>query len=549
METSLKTKQSSERLKEIISILAKYGIADWLENIKNEKIKHYLKSNTGKDITKYTKPVRIRMALNELGTTFIKFGQILSTRSDIVGDEIAQELSKLQSHTESDGITKVRARIKKEFGINSIDELFATFSIKPFASASIAQVHMATLHSGEDVVVKIMHADIEDKTNGDLKILIKLAKIAQQHGGSLKLYNPLQLARQFSRTMLDELNFNKELQNITTFKSNFENDNRVAFPTPFPDQSGKTVLTMSFLDGVSLDKVDDFNWTQESKSKFTEESADVFMDMMFRDRFYHADPHPGNLLVREDGSLGIIDFGMVHKIDVKTNKIFEELIIGVAQKDAEHIKNTIFNMFTLPNDVDYDSLAYQIEEFIDKYLGIPLNEFDMTSAIKDGTAIVHEHHIAMPANISILLRVVVLLEGSSRLLNPDFNISVLFEKYHFKILLERYSPKSIVKELVKNAHQWQHIAELLPKALDKLLRKAGSGNFNISMEHRNLEKSVNRLVMGLITSALFLGSSILWSFKVPPVLNGYSVLGILGILIATVLSYKLIKQINKSDKE
>lgn len=549
METSLKTKQSSERLKEIISILAKYGIADWLGNIQNETIKHYLKSNTGKDITKYTKPVRIRMALNELGTTFIKFGQILSTRSDIIGDEIAQELSKLQSHTEPDGIAKVRARIKKEFGIHSVDELFATFSTKPLASASIAQVHRATLHSGEDVAVKIMHSDIEDKINEDLNILNKLAKIAQQHGGTLKLYNPMQLAKDFSRTMLDELNFNKELQNITKFTSNFANDNRVAFPTPFPDQSGKTVLTMSFLDGVSLDKVDDLNWTQESKSKFTEESADVFMDMMFRDRFYHADPHPGNLFLREDGSLGIIDFGMVHKIDVNTNKIFEELIIGAAQKDAEHIKNTILNMFTLPNDVDYDSLVYEIDEFIDKYLGIPLNEFDMTSSLKDITAIIQEHHIAIPANISVLLRVVVLLEGSSRLLNPDFNISVIFEKYHFKILLKRYSPKRIVKELIKKAHQWQHIAELLPKVLDNLLRKAETGDFNIGLEHRNLEKSVNRLVMGLIISALFLGSSILWAFKVPPVINGYSILGIAGVIIATVLSYKLIKQINKSDKE
>lgn len=549
MKTSIHSKYNSERLKEIISILVKYGISDWLKNLNNEKIKNYLKTDSGKDILNLSKPVRIRMALNELGTTFIKFGQILSTRPDIVGDEVALELSKLQSSTKSDGIAKVRMQIKNEFGIKSINELFQEFSIKPIASASIAQVHKATLLSGEEVVVKVMHPNIEDKINQDLEILIKLASAAEKHGGSLKLMHPLQLARQFRQTMLNELDFIKEIQNIEKFTNNFKNDERVIFPIPFREYSGKTVLTMTFLEGISLDKVSTIDWDQRLKSKFAEESADVFMEMMFRDQFYHADPHPGNLLVQDDGSLGIIDCGMVHKLDTKTNAIFEELIIGVAQKNAEHIKNTIFNMFTLPSGVDNNTLTYQIDEFIDKYLGIPLNEFDMTSAIKEVTSIIQEHHIFIPVNMSSLIRVVTLLEGSSRLLNPDFNIAVLFEKYQYKILTRRISPKKIVDKTIKNVGQWEQIVESLPKALDKLIRKATTDNFNISLDHKNLEKSINRIVMGLITSAIFLGSAMLWSFKVPPVLNGYSIIGITGVVIASILSYRLIKQINKSEKE
>jgi ubiquinone biosynthesis protein len=549
METSLQTKFDSERLKEIISVFAKYGIADWMKNAKNEKIKSYLKTDTGKDITKLSNPVRLRMALNELGTTFIKFGQILSTRSDLVGEDYAQELSKLQSKTKPDKIAQVRKRIKNEFGIKSVDELFVDFSVKPIASASIAQVHTATLHSGEEVVVKVMHPDIEEKIDEDLKILIKLATIAEHYGGDLKLLHPLQMARQFSQTLLNELNFNKELQNIEKFTANFEDDDRVTFPVPFREFSGKTVLTMSFLEGTPLDQVATLEWPQEAASNFTLESADVFMEMMFRDRFYHADPHPGNLMAREDGSLGVIDCGMVHKLDEKTNAIFEELILGVAQKNAEHIKNTIFNMFTLPPGVDYDLVSYQIDEFIDKYLGIPLNEFDMSSAIKESMAIIQQHHITIPANMSNLMRVVTLLEGSSRLPNPDFNIALLFEKYQFKIITRRYSPKTLVERLVKNVHQWENIAELLPKTLDKMLRKAGNDDFKISLDHKNLEKSVNRAVLGLIASAIFLGSAMLWSFKVPPVFNGYSVFGIIGVVIASVLSYRIIKDIGKSEKE
>lgn len=546
MEVLPKANNQTIRFKEIISILTKYGIGDWLADTNIDWIKKHLKTSKGKDITKFSKEERVRLAITELGTTFIKFGQILSTRSDLVGTKLAEELSKLQSSTPADGIVKVRKRIKKEFDVKSIDELFSDFSTKPMASASIAQVHAATLISGEEVVVKIMHADIEEKIEEDLKILAKLAAIAERHGGMFKFVQPVLLVRQFSNTMLDELDFNKELNNIQKFTNNFMDDERVVFPIAYPEVSGTKVLTMSFLDGQPLNKVAELEWPQEYTSRFTEESAGVFMDMMFRDRFYHADPHPGNLFVREDGSLGVIDCGMVNKVDQKSNHVFEEIIIGVAQKDAEHIKNTILEICTLPKDVNFDLLTYQIEEFVDKFISLPLNEFDMSGAIEEVTQIIQEHHIIIPPNISSLFRVVGMLEGSSRLLNPNFNIAVLFEKYQLQILKRRFAPKTLIKKLFKNVNQWERIAELLPKALDKGLRKAGSDNFEINLEHRNLEKSVNRIVMGLIASAIFLGSSMLWSFKVPPVFNGYSVFGILGVLISSYLTYNLIKDINKN---
>ncbi|MGI9530610.1 ABC1 kinase family protein [Lutimonas sp.] len=536
------------RFQEIIATLAKYGLADWLQNANIESINGYLKNSSGKDLRKYSKEVRVRMAFGELGTTFIKFGQILSTRSDLIGPVMAEELSLLQSDTKADGIAKVRSKIKKEFGVKKIDEVFASFTTKPIASASIAQVHKATLHSGQEVVVKVMHEGIESKVHEDLKILAKLAKLAQLHVGSLKYAQPELLVKLFSQTMIDELDFNKELQNIQTFRKNFSTNDKVEFPEVFTEQSGKSVLTMSFLKGPSLKKVKDLDWTPEQKSQFAEESAGVFMDMMFRDSFYHADPHPGNLLIQEGEKLGIIDCGMVNKLDAKSQKIFEELIIGVAEKDAEHIKNTILGMCTFPKGTDYDTLTFQIDEFINRFLNLPLNQFDMTAAIKEVTAIIQEHHITIPPNMSNLLRVVVLLEGSSRLLNPAFNIAVLFEKYQIKIMQRRYAPHVVIKKITKNLHQWEHIAETLPKAIDKAIHKISSDNFQINMEHRNLEKSVNRIVMALISAALFLGSSLLMAFKVPPAIDGNSIIGIIGILSASILSFVLIRDIQKETK-
>ncbi|WP_075602490.1 ABC1 kinase family protein [Saccharicrinis aurantiacus] len=547
--TAIKTSiESKDRLKEIISILVKYGIADWLSQSKSEWIKKLVNSDKHKYSQDLSTEERIRLAFLELGTTFIKLGQILSTRADLVGEPIANELAKLQSSTPADNIEQVSKRIKDEFGINSVDELFDDFSAEAIASASIAQVHTAKLKTGESVVVKVMHDDIERTIIADLDIMTTLASLAQKHGGPLKAFQPAAFIRQFKQSMLDELDFNKELKNIIRFTDNFEEDDRVVFPKAFTQCSGKTVLTMSFLDGVPLPEVAELEWTPEEKTDFTEESADVFMEMMFRDRFYHADPHPGNLFVREDGSLGIIDCGMVAKVDAKTNDILEELIIGVAQKDTEHIRNTILDMCSIPKDIDYDELSSQIEEFINKYIDLPLNEFDMSASIEECTSIIHQYHLILPASMSNLLRVVMLLEGSSRLLNPDFNIVVLFKNYHYKIIKRRYAPQALLKRAMKNINHWERIVDLVPKALEKFFRKAGSDNFEVNLEHRNLEESVNRIVLGLLSASLFLGSSLLWALKVPPIVNGYSLPGIAGIISAIYLGVSLIKSIKRSNK-
>ncbi|MDO6761404.1 AarF/UbiB family protein [Tamlana sp. 2_MG-2023] len=536
---------NSGRLKEIISVLTKYGIADWLSGSKSEWIQQQLKSSKHESILMLRKEERVRMALTELGTTFIKFGQILSTRPDLIGESAAKELSKLQSSTPSATIDKIEKRIKDEFGINDVTEFFVDFSVEPIASASIAQVHKAKLKSGENVVVKVMHEGIEEKVNADLEIMTHLASIAQKYHG-LKPYQPVAYTRLFKQTMLDELDFNKEFQNLKKFTHNFEDDYRVEFPIGYDAFSGKTVLTMSLLEGSPLNEVKGLNWSDEQQNAFTEESADVFMEMMFRDKFYHADPHPGNLLVRADGTLGVLDCGMIGRVDKRTNAIFEELIIGVAQKDTEYIKDLIINMCAIPNDAKYNVLSAQIEEFLDRYIDISLSELDMSSAIQECMSIIQEHKMILPANVSSVFRVVVLLEGTSKILNPNFNIAVLFKNYQVKIFKQRYSPKAIFSRSFSNFQQWQRAIDKVPKALDKLLQNASSDNFEINLEHRNLEKSVNRVVKGVITASLFLGSSLLCAFKVPPVFDGYSIFGIAGIIISTYLTFQLFRDMDKS---
>ncbi len=546
MNTDVGVLKTSDRVKEVVSILTKYGFADWLSQTNITWLKKYLKKADKEHLERYTSEERVRLAITELGTTFIKLGQILSTRTDLVSPRLIKELVKLQSSTPKDGIAAIRRRIKHEFGVKSLKDLFSNFDTKPIASASIAQVHRATLQGGEDVVVKVMHEGIESKVQEDLKILTKFAALAEQHSKQLKAYQPMALIRHFSQTMLAELDFSIELNNIIRFNENFKYDDRVVFPKPYPGQSGKTVLTMSFVQGYASSKIEELEWSQDQTTTFAENSANVFMDMMFRDRFYHADPHPGNLFIRKDGSLGLIDCGMVAKIDSRTGSFLEELITGVAEKNPELVKNTVLEMCSVPGSAATDVLESQIEDFIEQYLDLPLNQFDLSKAISQGFQIIRQHHLTLPPNVSSLFRVIVMLEGSSRVLNPDFNIALLLKRYNSKIIKRRLAPKAILQRISKNIHTWEKIVDQLPSILNRLINVVGKGDFEINLEHRNLEKSVNRMVMGMITSSIFLGSSLLWAFKVPPVYKGYSVVGVLGVLVSGILTYSIMLGITKN---
>lgn len=362
-------------------------------------------------------------------------------------------------------------------------------------------------------------------------------------GGEIAQYQPVAMIREFSGIIMDELDFAVELKNIQTFRKNFEGDDRVVFPEVFEEHSAKRVLTMTFVEGISLQRIDELEWSDEEKNRFTEETADIFMEMMFRDRFYHSDPHPGNLFAREDGKLGVIDCGMIGRIDPRTRSLMEDIILAVAQKDGEQIKNLILDMGALPKELDYDSLTSQLDRFIDDYIDLPLNEFDMSKAIQEVSGIIRDHRIVLPTNVSGLFRVFTVLEGSSRLLNPGFNLSLLFENYQFKILQRRLSPQSMFIKLFQNINQWETIFDLTPKVIGKFLRQGGKDDFKIGLEHQNLEKSVNRLVIGIIAASIFMGSSLLWAFKVPPQIEGYSIAGIIGVLVSSIMIYRLLKRI------
>ena len=335
--------RNARRVGEIVGVLSKYGLADWLKGIPLSRVQEWLHSSQGQSIVELRPGERVRLAFTELGTTFIKLGQMLSTRPDLVGPDLAQEFSHLQSNAPADPAEVVRATVQAELG-RSPEDLFAEFEPEAFAAASIAQVHRARLRTGEAVVLKIQKTGIEVKVEADLSILAGLAELAEKHAPQLRNYDPVALVRQLRRSLLQELDFTHERRNLEEFTRNFAEDDTVHFPGAFPAFSSRRVLTMDRLEGIPGTDPERLKASGEDLSGFARRGAHLYLAMIFRDSFYQADPHPGNLMLLPGGVVGVLDFGMAGRLDEGLRDDIEGLLLAVAQGDAETLTDAVWHL-------------------------------------------------------------------------------------------------------------------------------------------------------------------------------------------------------------
>jgi ubiquinone biosynthesis protein len=537
--------RNAGRFNEVVSVALKYGIAPWLSGIKADWVQRQLRSHDGQAIGDLPEPVRVRLALTELGTTFIKLGQILSTRADLVGPDLADELSALQSSTPPDSPEQVIETIQKELAEHP-DKLFRDFDADALASASIGQVHRAVLHDGTDVVVKVQHTGIEDRVQNDLEILIELAKLAEKYSPEIAQYNPTATAMEFRKTLLDELDFTREQRNLTRFAENFKNEPGVFFPAPHLDRCTQRVLTMDTLHGISVSKRELLVDSGYDLTDVARRGAEMFLKMVFRDGFYHADPHPGNLMVLQDEVIGVLDCGMVGRVDEELREQIEDLLIAAIDKDADRLLDSVVQLGELPADFDRSRLRGDLVEFIDEYGSQSIDQFDLSGALNGMTEIIRQHHILLPSRVSLLIKMLVMLEGTSQQLNPDFNIVELLEPYRVEAVKRRLSPQRMLRKLQNSHRDWSRLVESLPGDVSDIVNRIRRGSFDVHLEHRRLDSIVNRLVLGLLASALFVGSASLLSNNVKPLWRETSVPGAAGCLVAMYLGFKLIYAIRKS---
>ncbi len=534
------------RASEVARVLIKYGLAEWLKGTEWEPARKMLTSHTGDILTDQPFPVRVRMALTDLGTTFIKLGQVLSSRSDLVGPELAHELSHLQSGTPADPPDVAVATIEKELG-RPIDECFQDFDREAMASASIGQVHRGRLRSGALVVVKVQHPGIEGTIRRDLDIMSSLATIAERHE-ELKRYQPVAVMQEFSQTLLRELDFGREMRNLERFRQNFAADHTVVFPKPYPDLSTRRVLTMQLLKGTSVGDVTQLHRRRIDSESLARHVAGVFTQMIFRDGFYHADPHPGNIVVLARGRLGILDAGMVGRVDEELRERVVEILLAASDHDANRLADLITVMTKAPANVDRAAVSADLMEVFDQYGAQAVDQFDLGGALTEVTHLLHQYNSVMPSRLSMLIKCLIVLDGTARGLNAKFNLAKLLKPFRSQFVLQQFSPETLLRKAKTVSRDWLSLAESLPRGFHSLLEQLQSGDFGVRIKDSSLERSINRLVYGLCTSALLLASALLWINHVPPTIRGVSVLGAVGYLVAAFLATRVLWRIRSLEK-
>ncbi len=544
-----------KRGSEIVSVLSRHGLADWIARLNIDALKDALKARDGESIARQTWESRVRLALQDLGPTFIKLGQLMSTRPDLVGAALAEELKKLQTDVRADPPETARRIIETELG-QPLDQIFAEFEEQPVASASIGQVHRARLLTGERVVVKVQHAGIQSTVEEDLDVRAGLAALAERIP-ELQVYRPSLVVAEMARSLRRELDFGREERNLQQFSQLFADSAAVHIPVTYSEYCTPRVLTMELLEGVKLAAADQLTAAGFDLDELARRGADIYLEMIFTHGFYHADPHPGNILLLPGNRIGLLDFGMVGRIDEQLREDIEDMLMSIVNRDVPMLAAILRKIGNTPADLDQGAFANDVADFVGHFASQPIERFDVSGALLEMMNLIRRYHITLPPQAAMLIKTLVTLDGTAKLLSPRFNLIEVMQPFHRKLLFARLSPARHMKKMRRIAFQLQQLGEVLPQKILDILDQVQSGKFDVHLDHRRLGPSVNRLVLGMLTSALFLGSSLMLSQQVPPLLFNteqplwfglyrVSILGLLGVIASLVMGLRLFWAIYRS---
>jgi len=542
------------RWREILTVLRRYGLADWLSQFPQLPFQDWLKDSDGQPLASHSREVRVRMALTELGPTFIKLGQILAARPDLVGTSMANELKRLHSDVPAVDPLTIRKTLRDELG-GLVDTEIVDFDETPLATASIGQVHRAYLADGTDVVIKVQRPNIEAMMICDLDVLEGLAQLAEKVEG-LAAFSPQKLVQQMAPMVRRELDFGRERQNLHVFARILADIPGVAIPRPIDSLCTRRVIVMTRLAGQDLSRSHLVEGLTESQRLHAARLiTTVYMQMLFNHGLFHADPHPGNLVLLASGGVGILDFGMVGRIDTRLREQIEEMLMAIGNGDSSRLTQLVRRAGNAPVSLDEAALSVDVSEFIATYGHQDLGSFDLTGALNDLGEVLHRHGIKLPTQSAMLMKMLVSLEGTLSALSADFDALEIMAGFVRRASLNRLSPRRRIRQALRMVLEAEYFMQIVPDQLLGLLDQARRGQISVKMEHHRIGATVNRLVLGLIASALFLGSSLMLAMNVPPLLflepshfglHRISVLGILGCGTSILMMLRLYIAINRS---
>jgi ubiquinone biosynthesis protein len=546
--------QHLRRYRDILSVMARYGFGDWIARLPLGFAREFITRRVGREAVEESAEVRIRKALEELGPTFVKLGQLLSVRPDIIGPRLSEELSKLQDMVPPCPWEEIRPVMESELG-GDIHESFEHVEERPVASASLAQVHRALLKDGSEAAVKVLRPGVERTVETDMEILQGLAELVERHVPETRPYNPKGLVAEFRKVLLRELDLRRELHNMETFCEIFQDHPILRIPAPFGGLSSRRVLTMEFLRGVKATDLDALSRQGADPRDVAEDGARVFLEMIFDHGVFHGDPHPGNFVVLADGRLGLLDYGMVGRLSEELLHELEEILMGVAHRDARRVVHSLIRMGAAPADTPRSALQGELQELLIYFSETPIGEVDISMVLFEFLEILRRYRVILPPDLALLAKVILTLDGTGRQLHPGFRLMTLVLPYSNRLIMRRLSPARQWRKVQRVAEDMDRLLQMAPGSLSEVIRQLESGRLTVQMRLHELEearataaKAVNRLVMGIIISSLWIASAVLVLAKVPPVVEGYSMAGVAGFAAGGLMALRLLWAIYRSGR-
>lgn len=546
------------RLNEIAGVLIRHGLGDlvrrWGLAGVLERAGHRLHWDHAADLAQLPPPVQVRQALEELGPTFVKLGQILAGRADMFGPEWIAEFERLHSNVQALPFEVLRPQLREDLG-GEPEEVFARFDTEPLAAASIAQVHRAQLKDGTEVIVKIRRPGIREVIEADLRLLDRLVGLAEAEVPALAPYRPRQLLREFGRSLQRELNLATECRHAERLARNMATLPWIRIPRTHWAYTSERVNVQDYVQGIAGHELDQLDAAGLDRRLLAQRGAQAVLKMIVEDGFFHADPHPGNVFYLPGNVLSFIDFGMVGHLSMRRREQLLKLLLGLVQRQPLTVADVLLEWTRDGQQVSAEKLESDIEAFVDQYHGLQLSEISLGHMLLDVTAILRENHLTLPPDLALLIKTFITLEGLGRGLDPDFNMAGEALPLLRQVVRARYHPKAMAKRAWGSWVRMLEITEQLPQDLSRLLRNARMGNMNIGLEIRSLrrvgnqlDRAANRLSLSLIIAALIIGSSIVMTVGGGPTLLGLPAFGLLGFVGALVGALWLGRAIWRSNR-
>lgn len=559
MWESLGTVRDLGRLQEIAGVLIRYGFGDMVRRIGMsaalERTGRMLHWDDPEAMAHMAPPERVRCAMQDLGPTFVKLGQVMATRVDLLTPEWTTELGKLQNAVPALPFAQVRPQLVEDLGADP-EAVFERLEETPLAAASLAQTHRAWLADGSAVVLKVRRPGIRDTVEADLRLMARLAEIVEERAPDLRRYHPAEVVQQFSASLRRELDFAAEGRNAERIAANFAGHDEVVVPRVYWEWTSERLNVQECLQGIAGTDLAAVDAAGLDRAQLAATGAGIVLKMVLEDGFFHADPHPGNIFYLPDGRIGVIDFGMVGRVSEQRRFQIVQLLHGLVERESAPVADVLMEWGEGGGEVDEARLQADVGAFVDQYRGVPLKDLHMGLMLTDVTTILRDNGLSLPPDLALMIKAFLTLEGMGRQLDPDFDMAGAARPFLQRVVLQRYSPRTLLKRGRRTALDAMELVGDLPRELRRLLRTARRGRLHMQVEVTSLkafgeqvDRAANRLTMGVITAALVVGSSIVMNSAGGGVSSRWLLaLGVLGFVGAGLIGLWILLSIWRSGR-